>query len=67
MVRAFATEACCRAFDRSMVAFGATALTSASRIFDGWHQSRIVLLADSGVQSAKATIARRLLAGDPPD
>jgi hypothetical protein len=46
-----------------MLAFGATALTSASRIFDGWHQSRIVLLADSGVQSAKAAIARRLLTG----
>ena len=66
MVRAFATEACCRAYDRSMLAFGATALTSAARIFDGWHQSRIVLLADSGVQSAKATIARQLLAGEPP-
>ena len=66
MARAFATEACCRAYDRSMLAFGAAALTSAARIFDGWHQSRIVLLADSGVQSAKTTIARRLLAGDAP-
>jgi alkylation response protein AidB-like acyl-CoA dehydrogenase len=64
MVRAFATEACCRAYDRCMLAFGAASLTSAARIFDGWHQSRIVLLADSGVQSAKAAIARRLLAGD---
>ena len=66
MVRAFATEACCRAYDRSMLAFGAASLTSAARIFDGWHQSRIVLLADSGVQSAKAAIARRLLSGDAP-
>jgi len=66
MVRAFATEACCRAYDRSMLAFGAASLTSASRIFDGWHQSRIVLLADSGVQSAKIAIARRLLSGDAP-
>jgi alkylation response protein AidB-like acyl-CoA dehydrogenase len=64
MVRAFATESCCRAYDRCMLAFGATSLTSASRIFDGWHQSRIVLLADSGVQSAKAAIARRMLAGE---
>ena len=66
MVRAFATEACCRAYDRAMLAFGASSLTSAARIFDGWHQSRIVLLADSGVQSAKAAIARRLLSGDLP-
>jgi acyl-CoA dehydrogenase len=66
MARAFAVEACCRAYDRSMLAFGAAALTSAARIFDGWHQSRIVLLADSGVQAAKTTIARRLLAGDAP-
>jgi acyl-CoA dehydrogenase len=66
MVRAFATEACCRAYDRCMLAFGAASLTSASRIFDGWHQSRIVLLADSGVQSAKTSIARRLLAADTP-
>jgi alkylation response protein AidB-like acyl-CoA dehydrogenase len=63
MVRAFAVESCCRAYDRCMLAFGATSLTSASRIFDGWHQSRIVLLADSGAQSAKAAIARRLLSG----
>jgi hypothetical protein len=49
-----------------MLAFGAASLTSAARIFDGWHQSRIVLLADSGVQSAKAAIARRLLSGDAP-
>jgi acyl-CoA dehydrogenase len=66
MARAFATESCCRAYDRSMLAFGAASLTSAARIFDGWHQSRIVLLADSGVQSAKAAIARRLLSGDAP-
>src|SRR5206468_11095209 len=45
MVRALATEAGCRAYDRCMLAFGTASLTSASRIFDGWHQSRIVLLA----------------------
>lgn len=66
LTRTYANEVCARAYDRCMQAQGPRSLTSAAHLFDGWHQSRIVLHADAGAAARKWAAARRVIAGDVP-
>ncbi len=62
MVRTFTTEMCARVFERCIQVFGGEGLTNDERLFDGWHQSRIVRAAEGGAEPARRSIAREFLA-----
>lgn len=64
MIKAFATEAGFRTLDRCMQVFGGLGLTNELKLFDGWHQLRIVRIADGSAEIMRRTIAQRLLKGD---
>ncbi|MBO0730852.1 MAG: acyl-CoA/acyl-ACP dehydrogenase [Acidimicrobiaceae bacterium] len=49
MVRIAAPAICGRVFERAMQIEGSEALVNEARLFDGWHQSRIVQVAQGGI------------------
>ena len=64
MIKAFATEAGFRTLDRCMQVFGGMGLTNEMKLFDAWHQIRVVRIADGSAEIMRRTIAQRLLKGD---
>ena len=50
MVRLTAPEMCSRVYERAMRIEGSESLTNEARLFDGWHQSWIVQVAQAGVE-----------------
>jgi acyl-CoA dehydrogenase len=66
MARAVAVETCSRVYDRCMQAHGTAGIATSTRLFDGWHQARIVHVAGGGTPLTKRAIARELLAGSEP-
>ncbi len=64
MVKAFTTEMCSRVYDRCMQVHGGMGLTNELRLYDGWHQARIVRIADGSGEVMRRNIARSLLKGD---
>jgi acyl-CoA dehydrogenase len=66
MVKAYTTEVACRVFDSCMQTLGGMGLTNETRMYDGWHQSRLVRIADGSAEIMRRTIVRRLQRGDRP-
>lgn len=64
MVKAFTTEMCFRVYDRCMQVHGGMGLTNELRLYDGWHQARIVRIADGSGEIMRRNIARALLKGN---
>jgi acyl-CoA dehydrogenase len=63
MAKIFATEMCCRVFDRCMQAHGGMGLTNELRLYDGWEQARSVRIADGSSEILRRNVARALLRG----
>jgi alkylation response protein AidB-like acyl-CoA dehydrogenase len=66
MVRGFAVEMSARVHDRCMRIEGTVSLTSDHRLFDGWHQTRIVLLAGAGTLDGRLRLGRQIIDGALP-
>ena len=64
MAKAFCVEACYRVYERAMQICGGMGLTNELGLYKGWHQARILKLADGSSEILRRTIARRVLAGD---
>jgi acyl-CoA dehydrogenase len=64
MVKAYTTEMCFRVYDRAMQVLGGMGLTNETKLYDGWHQARIVRIADGSGEIMRRTIAQRLFAGE---
>lgn len=64
IVKAFTTEMCFRVFDRCMQIHGGMGLTNEMRFYDGWHQARIIRIADGSAEIMRRNIARALLRGE---
>ena len=63
MVKAFSTEMCFRVYDRCMQVHGGMGLTNELRLYDGWHQARIIRLADGSGEIMRREIVKALLRG----
>jgi acyl-CoA dehydrogenase len=61
MVKLYTTEMCSRVFDRCMQVHGGMGLTNEMRFYDGWHQSRIVRIADGSAEIMRRNIASSLI------
>jgi acyl-CoA dehydrogenase len=66
MVKAYTTEVAYRIFDICMQTLGGMGLANDTRMYDGWHQSRLVRIADGSAEIMRRTIVRRLQRGDRP-
>ena len=64
MMKAFATEACFRVFDRAIQVFGGMGMTNETRLYDGLHTARTIRIADGSAEILRRTIARELLKGN---
>lgn len=64
ILKAYSTEMCFRVFDRSMQVLGGMGLTNETRLYDGWHQSRAIRVADGSSEIMRRNIARHLLKGE---
>jgi acyl-CoA dehydrogenase len=64
MVKAYSTEMCFRVFDRCMQVHGGMGLTNEMNLVEGWHQARIVRVADGTGEVMRRNIASRILKGD---
>lgn len=64
IVKAYTTEMCFRVYDRAMQVLGGMGLTNETKLYDGWHQARIVRIADGSSEIMRRTIAQRLFAGE---
>ena len=63
MAKVYGTEACFRVYDRCMQVFGGMGLTNEMKLTDGWHQARIVRIADGSAEILRRNIARSLTRG----
>lgn len=64
MVKAFTTEMCFRVYDRCIQVHGGMGLTNEMKLYDGWHVSRIIRIADGSAEIMRRNVARALLKGD---
>lgn len=64
MVKAYSTEMCFRVYDRCMQIHGGMGLTNDVRLYDGWHQSRAIRIADGSGEIMRRNVARALLNGN---
>jgi acyl-CoA dehydrogenase len=64
MVKAYSTEMCFKVFDRCMQVHGGMGLTNEMHLHDGWHQARIIRLADGSGEVMRRTIATALFRGN---
>jgi acyl-CoA dehydrogenase len=64
MVKAYSTEMCFRVFDRCMQVHGGMGLTNEMNLVEGWHQARIVRVADGTGEVMRRNIVSRILKGD---
>lgn len=58
MTKVFTTEMCSRVYERCMQVHGAMGLTNEMRLYDGWHQARLVRIADGSAEVLRRNIAR---------
>ena len=63
MAKIFATEMCSRVYERCMQIHGGMGLTNEMKLYDGWHQARIVRIADGSSEILRRNISRSLIAG----
>jgi acyl-CoA dehydrogenase len=61
MVKLFSTEMCSRVYERAMQVHGGMGLTNEMKLYDGWHQARIVRIADGSAEIMRRNIARAVL------
>ncbi|OLM16793.1 MULTISPECIES: acyl-CoA dehydrogenase [unclassified Pseudonocardia] len=61
MTKVFTTEMCSRVYERCMQVHGGMGLTTEMRLYDGWHQARLVRIADGSAEVLRRNIARRIL------
>jgi acyl-CoA dehydrogenase len=61
IVKLFSTEMCSRVYDRAMQVHGGMGLTNEMKLYDGWHQARIVRIADGSAEIMRRNIARAVL------
>jgi acyl-CoA dehydrogenase len=64
MVKAYSTEMCFRVYDRCMQVHGGMGLTNDVRLYDGWHQSRAIRIADGSGEIMRRNVARALLSAN---
>jgi acyl-CoA dehydrogenase len=64
ILKAFSTEMCFQVLDRCMQIHGGMGLTNEAKLYDGWHQARIIRIADGSAEIMRRNIASRLLHGD---
>ncbi|MCX2931797.1 acyl-CoA dehydrogenase [Mycobacterium sp. CVI_P3] len=63
MAKVFATEMCSRVYERCMQVHGGMGLTNEMRLYDGWHQARIIRIADGSGEVLRRNIAKALISG----
>jgi acyl-CoA dehydrogenase len=63
MTKVFTTEMCSRVYERCMQVHGGMGLTTEMRLYDGWHQARLVRIADGSAEVLRRNIARGVLTG----
>jgi acyl-CoA dehydrogenase len=63
MTKVFTTEMCSRVYERCMQVHGGMGLTNEMKLYDGWHQARIVRIADGSAEILRRNIARTVLGG----
>jgi acyl-CoA dehydrogenase len=63
MAKVFTTEMCSRVYERCMQIHGGMGLTNEMRLYDGWHQARIVRIADGSAEILRRNIAKAVLGG----
>lgn len=63
MVKIFTTETCFRVYDRCMQVLGGMGLTNEMRLTAGWHQARIVRIADGSAEILRRNVGRALVKG----
>lgn len=61
MTKVFTTEMCSRVYERCMQVHGGMGLTNEMRLYDGWHQARIVRIADGSAEILRRNIARHVI------
>jgi acyl-CoA dehydrogenase len=64
IVKAFTTEMAGRVVDRSMQTFGGMGLTNEIKLYDAWHDARIVRIADGSGEVMRRNIVRELMKGN---
>jgi acyl-CoA dehydrogenase len=64
MVKAFTTEMASRVIDRCMQTFGGMGLTNEIKLYDAWHDARIVRIADGSGEIMRRNIVRELMKGN---
>ncbi len=62
MTKVFTTEMCSRVYERCMQVHGGMGLTNEMRLYDGWHQARIVRIADGSAEILRRNIAKSVIA-----
>lgn len=63
MTKVFTTEMCSRVYERCMQVHGGMGLTNELKFYDGWHQARIVRIADGSAEILRRNISRTVLQG----
>ncbi|GAA4546364.1 acyl-CoA dehydrogenase [Pseudonocardia xishanensis] len=63
MTKVYTTEMCSRVYERCMQVHGGMGLTNELRLYDGWHQARIVRIADGSAEILRRNIARKVIGG----
>jgi acyl-CoA dehydrogenase len=63
MAKVYTTEMCSRVYERCMQIHGGMGLTNEMKLYDGWHQARIVRIADGSAEILRRNIARAVIGG----
>jgi len=63
MAKVFTTEMCSRCYERCMQVHGGMGLTNEMRLYDGWHQARIVRIADGSAEILRRNVAKVVIGG----
>jgi len=61
MVKLYSTEMCSRVYDRCMQVHGGMGITNETKFYDGWHQARIVRIADGSSEIMRRNLAKSLI------
>jgi acyl-CoA dehydrogenase len=61
MTKVFTTEMCSRVYERCMQVHGGMGITNELKLYDGWHQARIVRIADGSAEILRRNIARTVI------
>lgn len=63
MTKAFTTEVGFKTLDRAMQVHGAMGFTNELGMYDGWHETRVIRIADGSAEVMRRNIARALIKG----